>query len=90
MEVTLEYREPSCAGISRSLCVSRWVVVLLLLMALVGCSSATQGIRRGPGQGRLRLAENVQRGVAKDNPLGSLFHDAATKQWGQLHPDTGN
>ncbi|WP_157758645.1 hypothetical protein [Cystobacter fuscus] len=33
--------------------------------------------------------ENVQRGVAKDNPLGRLFHDAATKQWGQLHPYTG-
>ncbi len=34
--------------------------------------------------------ENVQRGVAKDNPLGRLFHDAATKRWGQLHPYTGN
>lgn len=33
--------------------------------------------------------ENVQRGVAKDNPLGRLFHDAATKKWGQLHPYTG-
>ncbi|PTL76039.1 hypothetical protein DAT35_51895 [Vitiosangium sp. GDMCC 1.1324] len=34
--------------------------------------------------------ENVQRGVAKDNPLGRLFHDAATKHRGQLHPYTGN
>lgn len=34
--------------------------------------------------------ENVQRGVAKDNPLGRLFHDAATKKWGQLHPYTGD
>ncbi|WP_143195580.1 hypothetical protein [Archangium sp. Cb G35] len=34
--------------------------------------------------------ENIQRGVAKDNPLGRLFHDAATKQWGQLHPYTGD
>ncbi|WP_143196001.1 hypothetical protein [Archangium sp. Cb G35] len=34
--------------------------------------------------------ENVNRGVAKDNPLGRLFHDAATKKWGQLHPYTGN
>jgi hypothetical protein len=34
--------------------------------------------------------ENVQRGVAKDNPLGRLFHDAATKHWGQLHPYTGD
>ncbi|HYO69369.1 MAG TPA: hypothetical protein VEU33_25160 [Archangium sp.] len=33
--------------------------------------------------------ENLQRGVARDNPLGKLFHDAATKQWGQLHPYTG-
>jgi hypothetical protein len=33
--------------------------------------------------------ENLQRGVAKDNPLGRLFHDAAAKQWGQLHPYTG-
>ncbi len=34
--------------------------------------------------------ENIQRGVAKDNPLGRLFHDAAVKQWGQLHPYTGD
>jgi hypothetical protein len=34
--------------------------------------------------------ENIQRGVAKNNPLGRLFHDAATKHWGQLHPYTGN
>ncbi len=34
--------------------------------------------------------ENAQRGVAKDNPLGRLFHDAATKHWGQLHPYTGD
>ncbi|MCY1074040.1 hypothetical protein [Archangium lansingense] len=34
--------------------------------------------------------ENVQRGVAKDNPLGRLFHDAATRLWGQLHPYTGD
>ncbi len=34
--------------------------------------------------------ENVMRGVAKDNPLGRLFHDAATKKWGQLHPYTGD
>jgi hypothetical protein len=34
--------------------------------------------------------ENVQRGVAKGNPLGRLFHDAATKHWGQLHPYTGD
>ena len=33
--------------------------------------------------------ENVKRGVAKDNPLGRLFHDAATKKWSQLHPYTG-
>ncbi len=34
--------------------------------------------------------ENLQRGVAKDNPLGRLFHDAATKHWGPLHPYTGD
>jgi len=34
--------------------------------------------------------ENIQRGVAKDNPLGRLFHAAATKHWGQLHPYTGD
>jgi hypothetical protein len=34
--------------------------------------------------------ENVKRGVAKDNPLGRLFHDAATKKWGQLYPYTGD
>jgi len=34
--------------------------------------------------------ENNQRGVAKENPLGRLFHDSATKRWGQLHPYTGD
>ncbi|WP_160174634.1 hypothetical protein [Archangium violaceum] len=34
--------------------------------------------------------ENAQRGVAKDNPLGRLFHDAASKKWGPLHPYTGD
>jgi hypothetical protein len=33
--------------------------------------------------------ENAVRGVAKDNPLGRRFHDAATEFWGQLHPYTG-
>ena len=34
--------------------------------------------------------ENKERGVAKDNPQGKRFHDAATSQWGELHPYTGN
>lgn len=34
--------------------------------------------------------ENARRGVAKENKLGRLFHDAATRQWGQLHPYTGD
>ncbi|HEX8706492.1 MAG TPA: hypothetical protein VF815_47090 [Myxococcaceae bacterium] len=34
--------------------------------------------------------ENTVRGVAKDNPLGRRFHDAATELWGQLHPYTGH
>lgn len=34
--------------------------------------------------------ENAVRGVAKDNPLGSRFHAAATELWGQLHPYTGH
>jgi len=29
------------------------------------------------------------RGVAKDNPWGRRFHDAATQLWGELHPYTG-
>jgi hypothetical protein len=33
--------------------------------------------------------ENAVRGVAKDNPRGRLFHDAATEFWGQLFPYTG-
>jgi hypothetical protein len=33
--------------------------------------------------------ENAVRGVAKDNPWGRRFHDAATELWGQLHPYTG-
>jgi hypothetical protein len=40
--------------------------------------------------GKAYRTENVHRGVAKNNPLGRLFHDAATKHWGQLHPYTGN
>ena len=51
-----------------------------LMDSLGGAQSETQQPNR---------TENVQRGVAKDNPLGRLFHDAATKQWGQLHPYTG-
>lgn len=33
--------------------------------------------------------ENVVRAVAKDNPLGRRFHNAATERWGQLHHYTG-
>jgi hypothetical protein len=33
--------------------------------------------------------ENAVRGVAKDNPRGRRFHDAASALWGQLHPYTG-
>ncbi|HEX8701792.1 MAG TPA: hypothetical protein VF815_23390 [Myxococcaceae bacterium] len=33
--------------------------------------------------------ENVVRGVAKDNPRGRQFHEAATQSWGLLHPYTG-
>ncbi|HYO51164.1 hypothetical protein [Archangium sp.] len=51
-----------------------------LIDSLGGAQSDTQEPYR---------TENVQRGVAKDNPPGRLFHDAATKQWGQLHPYTG-
>ena len=33
--------------------------------------------------------ENAIRSVAKDNPRGRWFHDAATERWGQRHPYTG-
>jgi hypothetical protein len=33
--------------------------------------------------------ENTVRGVAKDNPRGRRFHDAATETWGELHSYTG-
>jgi hypothetical protein len=33
--------------------------------------------------------ENAVRGVAKDNPRGRRFHDAATELWGLLHSHTG-
>jgi hypothetical protein len=33
--------------------------------------------------------ENAVRGVAKDNPRGQRFHEAATESWGLLHPYTG-
>ncbi|MFL5347601.1 MAG: hypothetical protein ACJ8AT_22675 [Hyalangium sp.] len=34
-------------------------------------------------------SENTVRGVAKDNPRGRQFHDAATEMWGELHSYTG-
>ncbi|MFE8595586.1 hypothetical protein [Archangium violaceum] len=39
--------------------------------------------------GKPYRTENVVRGVAKDNPWGRRFHDAATERWGQLHLYTG-
>jgi len=33
--------------------------------------------------------ENAVRGVAKDNPRGRRFHEAATELWSLLHPYTG-
>lgn len=39
--------------------------------------------------GKPYRTENVLRGVAKDNPRGRRFHEAATERWGQLHPYTG-
>lgn len=52
-----------------------------LMDSFGGAQSDTQGLYR---------TENVHRGVAKDNPLGKLFHDAAAKKWGQLYPYTGD
>ncbi|WP_146209669.1 hypothetical protein [Vitiosangium sp. GDMCC 1.1324] len=39
--------------------------------------------------GKPHRTENVVRGVAKNNPWGRRFHDAATERWGQVHPYTG-
>lgn len=39
--------------------------------------------------GKPYRTENAVRAVAKDNPRGRLFHEAATATWGQLHPYTG-
>jgi hypothetical protein len=39
--------------------------------------------------GRPYRTENTVRAVAKDNPWGRRFHDAATALWGQLHQYTG-
>ncbi|MFY0564506.1 hypothetical protein ACN28E_11695 [Archangium lansingense] len=39
--------------------------------------------------GKPYRTENVVRGVAKDNPRGRRFHDAATERWGQFHSYTG-
>ncbi|WP_143177408.1 hypothetical protein [Cystobacter ferrugineus] len=33
--------------------------------------------------------ENIVRAVAKDNPRGRRFHDAATARWGEIHHYTG-
>jgi hypothetical protein len=40
--------------------------------------------------GKPYQTENAVRGVAKDNPWGRRFHDAATDRWGQLYPYTGH
>ncbi|WNG28562.1 hypothetical protein F0U62_34600 [Cystobacter fuscus] len=39
--------------------------------------------------GKPYRTENIVRAVAKDNPRGRWFHDAATTRWGQLHLYTG-
>jgi len=39
--------------------------------------------------GKPYQTENAVRGVAKDNPNGRRFHDAATDLWKELHPYTG-
>jgi hypothetical protein len=40
--------------------------------------------------GKPYRTENIVRAVAKDNPRGKRFHDAATTRWGQLHRYTGD
>jgi hypothetical protein len=40
--------------------------------------------------GRPYRTENIVRAVAKDNPYGKRFHDAATSRWGQLYRYTGH
>jgi hypothetical protein len=67
-------------------------VALLLCVFLVGCSGTIRGVRPGTGScpQEPRPPKAIKRGVAKDNPLGRLFHDAATKKWGQLYPYTGD
>jgi hypothetical protein len=37
-----------------------------------------------------RLTENAERGVAKDNPVGEIFHAASDLLFGSLAPFTGN
>ncbi|WP_157758729.1 hypothetical protein [Cystobacter fuscus] len=39
--------------------------------------------------GKSHRTENIVRAVAKDNPRGRRFHDAATIRWGELHRYTG-
>lgn len=39
--------------------------------------------------GKPYRTENIVRAVAKDNPRGRRFHDAATVRWGELHRYTG-
>ena len=39
--------------------------------------------------GKPYQTENAVRGVAKDNPRGKQFHDAATHLWTELYPYTG-
>ncbi|HYO59765.1 hypothetical protein [Archangium sp.] len=41
-------------------------------------------------QGCYAPKDTVSREAPEDNPLGRLFHDAAAKKWGQLHPYTGD
>jgi hypothetical protein len=39
--------------------------------------------------GKPYRTENIVRAVAKDNPRGRRFHNAATVRWGELHRYTG-
>jgi hypothetical protein len=39
--------------------------------------------------GKPYRTENIVRAVAKDNPRGRRFHDAATVRWGEIHYYTG-
>ena len=60
-----------------------------------GCRVSVRGREQqlidhhGGAQSGGGTSANINRGVARDNPLGRSYHHASNSRWGELHPYTG-